>query len=162
MVNLDYYASTGFALELLAQSPYHKQHKVGDYFRTEILPALWVNQARFYLTEEGIPTAMVTWALLNEDVEKEVHVTGRALTSDEWKCGDRLFFNDWVTPYGGIRGYVRDCMENVFPDELVATSLRRNMDGSVRRINRWTGLNMRPRRPSPECGAIGPLHNSAL
>jgi cytolysin-activating lysine-acyltransferase len=30
----------------------------------------------------------------------------------------------------------------VFPD-TVATSLRRNHDGSVRRINRWTGVNIR-------------------
>jgi cytolysin-activating lysine-acyltransferase len=142
MVNLDYYASTGFALELLAQSPYHKQHKVGDYFRTEILPALWVNQSRFYLTEEGIPTAMVTWAWLNEDIQKEVHATGRALTRDEWKCGDRLFFNDWITPYKNIREIAHDMTHNIFPDQ-VATSLRRNQDGSVRRINRWTGVNLR-------------------
>lgn len=142
MVNLDYYASTGFALELLAQSPYHKQHKIGDYFRTEILPALWVNQARFYLTEEGIPTAMVTWAWLNEDVQEEVHATGRALTRDEWKCGDRLFFNDWITPYNNIRKVLHDMTHNIFPDQI-ATSLRRNRDGSVRRINRWTGVNLR-------------------
>ena len=142
MVNMDYYASTGFALELLAQSPYHKQHEVGDYFRTEILPALWVNQARFYLTEEGIPTAMVTWAWLNDDVQKEVHATGRALTREEWKCGDRLFFNDWITPYNNIREVLHDMTHNIFPDH-VATSLRRNQDGSVRRINRWTGVNLR-------------------
>ena len=142
MVNLDYYASTGFALELLAQSPYHKQHKVGDYFRAEILPALWVNQARFYLTEEGIPTAMVTWAWLTETVEADVHSTGRALFHEEWKSGDRLFFNDWITPYNNIRDVLHDMTHNIFPDEI-ATSIRRNPDGSVRRINRWTGKNIR-------------------
>ncbi|EFO28655.1 RTX toxin activating protein [Roseibium sp. TrichSKD4] len=142
MVTLDYYASTGFALELLAQSPYHKQHKLGDYFRTEILPALWANQARFYVTEEGMPTAMVTWAWLNEDVEKDIHATGRALTGEEWKCGDRLFFNDWITPYNNIREVVHDMTHNIFPDEK-ATGLRRNSDGSIRRVNRWSGINVR-------------------
>jgi len=146
MAQLDYYAANGYALELLAKSPYHRQHKLGDYFRTEVLPAIWNGQVRFYLTPEGIPAAMVTWAWLNEAVEADVHSTGRALFHKEWKSGDRLFFNDWITPYGGIRNYVRDCMENVFPNELVATSLRRNMDGSVRRVNRWTGLNMKPKR----------------
>lgn len=141
-MTLDYYASTGFALELLTQSLYHKQHKLGDYFRTEILPALWVNQAQFYLTEEGIPTAMVTWAWLNESVEKDVHATGRALKREEWKCGDRLFFNDWVTPYNNIRDVMHDMTHNVFPDE-VATSLKRNQDSTVRRICRWTGINVR-------------------
>lgn len=142
MVTIDYYASTGFALELLAQSTYHKQHNVGDYFRVEVLPALWANQARFYLTDEGIPTAMVTWAWLNEAAEKEIHTTGRALTRDEWNCGDRLFFNDWITPYENIREVLHDMTNNIFPDE-VATSLRRRQDGSVRRINRWTGVNLR-------------------
>ncbi|MBB5724014.1 cytolysin-activating lysine-acyltransferase [Loktanella ponticola] len=142
MVNLDYYASTGFALELLAQSRYHKQHHFGDYFRTEILPALWRNQARFYLTDDGVPTAMVTWAWLNEDVEKDLHATGRSLDGEEWNCGDRLFFNDWVTPYNNIREVVYDMAHNIFPDQT-ATSLRRNQDGSVRRINRWTGATLR-------------------
>ena len=72
MVTLDYYASAGFALELLALSPYHKSLPTGDYFRTEILPPLWANQTRFYLTEEGIPTAMVTWAWLDAEVEKDL------------------------------------------------------------------------------------------
>jgi cytolysin-activating lysine-acyltransferase len=142
MVNIDYYAANGYALELLARSEYHKQHPLGDYFRTEILPALWANQARFYLADEGLPTAMVTWAWLSEDVEAEVHATGRALTHDEWNCGNRLFFNDWITPYDNIRDVLHDMTHNVFPDE-VATSLRRNPDGSVRRINRWTGVNLR-------------------
>lgn len=142
MVNIDYYASNGYALELLAQSEYHKQHPLGDYFRTEILPALWANQARFYLTAEGLPTAMVTWAWLNAEVQADVHANGRALAHDEWNCGDRLFFNDWITPYDNIREVLHDMTHNVFPNEI-ATSLRRNSDGSVRRINRWTGVNLR-------------------
>ena len=142
MVNIDYYAANGYALELLAQSEYHQRHPLGDYFRTEILPALWANQARFYLTDEGLPTAMVTWAWLSEDVETDIHATGRALAQEEWNCGGRLFFNDWITPYDNIRDVLHDMTHNIFPNE-VATSLRRNPDGSVRRINRWTGVNLR-------------------
>lgn len=142
MVKIDYYSSVGYALELLAQSPYHRQHKLGDYFRTEILPAIWAGQIRFYVTDQGLPSAMATWAWLSKDVEADIHVTGRALTRDEWNCGDRLFFNDWVTPYGNIREIVHDMTHNIFPEE-VATSLRRNPDGSVRRINRWTGIKLR-------------------
>lgn len=142
MVDIDYYASTGYALELLAQSPYHKRHKLGDYFRNEILPALWVNQVRFYLTEEGIPTAMVTWAWLSELVKKDIHTTGRALSREEWNCGKELFINDLVAPYENSKSVINDIKGNVFADYL-ATSLRRNPDGSVRRINRWIGVNIR-------------------
>lgn len=142
MVMIDYFASVGYALELLAQSEYHRQFKLGDYFRVEILPALWCRQTRFYLTKEAIPMAMVTWAWLSEVVERDVHATGRALTEREWTGGDRLFFNDWITPYDNISEVVHDMAHNIFPDQ-VATSLRRNPDGSVRRINRWIGANLR-------------------
>lgn len=142
MVTLDYYVSTAYALELLAQSPYHRKHAVGSYLRAEVLPALWANQARFYRSAEALPVALVTWAWLSEEVEKEVHTTGRALQRDEWNCGERLFFNDWITPYDNIREVLHDMTHNIFPDE-VATSLRRRQDGSVRRINRWTGVNLR-------------------
>lgn len=142
MVNIDHYASVGYALELLSQSEYHRQFPLGDYFRAEILPALWCGQARFYLTPEGVPTALVTWAWLSAEVERDVHATGRSLVRDEWNCGERHFFNDWITPYGNVREVMFDITHTVFPD-MVATSLRRHHDGTVRRINRWTGVNIR-------------------
>jgi cytolysin-activating lysine-acyltransferase len=143
MVNIDYYASVGFALELLSRSTYHHHHRLGEYFQSEVLPAIWAQQARFYLTDQGIPAALVTWAWVNEDVEKELHATGRCLIRDEWRCGDRMFINDWVSPYGGVRHYARDMMDNVFPDVQFASSIRRNPDGSVRRINHWNRPDIR-------------------
>ncbi|MEC4766474.1 toxin-activating lysine-acyltransferase [Halomonas sp. CUBES01] len=142
MVSIDYYTSVGYALELLAQSEYHRQFELGDYFCTEILPPLGCNQARFYVTSEGLPTGMVTWAWLSEEVERDVHATGRALEQGEWSSGDRLFFNDWITPYGNTREIVYDMTHNLFPN-YIATSLRRRHDGSVRSIKRWTGVNLR-------------------
>ena len=143
-VNLDEYTQVGFALELLAQSKYHQQYPMGDYLRTEILPPIWANQIRFYLTAEGVPTAMVTWAWLSQEVEQEVHQTGRGLTEDEWQSGQRLFINDWVTPYNNLREVYLDMKNNVFPHVPNATSLRRNRDGSVRKVNRWTDINRQP------------------
>ncbi len=144
-LNLDEYTQVGFALELLAQSDYHQQYSVGDYFRTEILPPIWTNQVRFYLTAEGVPTAMMTWAWLSQEVEQEMHQTGRSLEQDEWQSGERLFFNDWIAPYGNIRSVMHDIATNVFPDKT-ATSIRRNMDGSIRKINYWTGITLRQQR----------------
>ena len=145
MVTIDHYSGVGYALELLAQSRYHRGFRLGDYFRVEILPALWCAQIRFYLSSNGVPTAMVSWAWLSEEVEREIHATGRALTRDEWNCGDRLFFNDWITPHNNIREVLHDMTHRVFPNE-VATSIRRSPDGKVRRVNRWTGVNLRKRR----------------
>lgn len=142
MVVADHYAYAGFAVELLANSEYHKQQHLGSYLSVEIFPAFWNNQFRFYFDEMQKPSALITWAWLSEDVEKDVHNTGRSLSMREWQCGDRIFFNDWITPYDNIREVMHDISHNVFPD-VVATGLRRNMDGTVRRINRWTGVNRR-------------------
>lgn len=140
MVNIDYYTSVGYALELLARSESHRDHILGDCFRIEILPALRCGQIRFYVTPEGVPTGLVTWAWLSKAVEHEMHTTSRALNEDEWNCGDRLFFNDWITPYDNIREVVADMKRNVFPEHS-ATSVRRNPDGTVRAVKYWRSTN---------------------
>jgi cytolysin-activating lysine-acyltransferase len=148
-LDLDKYTQTGFALALLAQSDYHRQHPLGDYFYTKGLPPLWANQVRFYLTEAGVPTAMGTWAWLSKAVEQDMHQTGRALTEDEWRSGDRLFFNDWIASYGNIRAAMRDVATHIFADKTTA-SIRRNKDGSIRKINRWTGMALRQQQQASQ------------
>lgn len=144
MMQVDCYSGVGYAVELLAQSEYHRQFPIGDYLRVEILPPLWLGQIRFYVSRQGLPTGMVTWAWLSDEVLQDVLTSGRALAPDEWNCGSQHFFNDWVTPHTNVREIMHDMTHNVFPD-TIATSLRRYPDGSVRRINRWTGVNVRSR-----------------
>ena len=140
MANLDYYTYVGYALELLARSNYHKQHQLGAYFRTEILPAFRNNQVQFYTDKNGAPIGLVTWAWLSSPALKEIHESGRAVAENEWKSGDNLFFNDFITPYGNMKEVLLDFTTNIFPNE-VATSLRRRPDGTIRRVNRWIGVN---------------------
>ena len=135
---IDHYAAIGYALEILAASGYQRRFPLDRYIAVEILPPLRCRQVRFYLTESGIPTAMVTWAWLSEDVEREVHETGRALQHDEWNCGHRLFINDLIAPYGGTRQVVRDLRGRVFPELEHGSIIRRNPDGSLRRVGRFT------------------------
>ncbi len=135
-VRIDPYAAAGYAVELLAFSDYHGNFPVGDYLSVEILPPVLRGQAHFHLAKEGIPLAMVTWAWLDSETEKEVLSTGRALEADEWKCGDRLFFNDWIAPFGHSREVMRHLRRNVFPGTSKASGVRRNRDGSVRRVGR--------------------------
>jgi len=80
---IDYYTSIGFSLALLAESTYHRRYPVGNYFKTQILPALWAKQIKIYAPEDA-PKALVTWAWLSEAVEKDVHMTGRSLTHEEF------------------------------------------------------------------------------
>lgn len=142
MVNSDYYIDVGYALELLAQSEYHKNSNMMTYFNNEILPPINAGQVEFYISAQGVPIGMATWAWLSTDLRNEVHKTGRTIVGEEWNSGNHLFFNDWITPYQNVRGFLKYMTGQVFPNEI-ATSLRRNPDGSIRRINRWVGINAR-------------------
>lgn len=144
-MKIDFYTSVGFALELLAASNYHRRLRMGEFFCDAVLPPLSHYQAHFVLDGQGRPTAFVTWAWVSRDVEQDLHRSGRFLMPDEWQSGPHLFFNDWITPYGNAKQVVRYMTQQMFPDEE-ATSIRRNPDGGVRRINRWTGANVRLRQ----------------
>ena len=138
--SIDQYTCVGYAVELLARSNYHKQFPLVHYLYEDVLMPYEIGQIRFYLDESARPAGFVTWAWLSSDVRDDVHRTGRPLEQDEWQSGDHLFFNDFVAPYNNMKPIVRDVENNVFPNEI-GTSLRRNMDGTVRRINRWIGAN---------------------
>ena len=135
-IRIDAYAAAGYAVELLAFSDYHREFPLRDYMDVEVLPPVMHGQAHFHLAEGGTPLAMVTWAWLSPEVEREVLQTGRHLAADEWRCGDRLFFNDWIAPFGHSREVMHHLRRNVFRGISEASGLRRNQDGSVRRIGR--------------------------
>ena len=147
---LDFYTQLGFAVDLLSQSKYHSQRPFGPYLRNEILPALSNGQARFFVTDSGSPAALVTWAWLDGDTLTDLQNTGRSLALYEWNCGTNLFFNDWIAPYGTTHALFLEFYNRVFPEVNEATSLRRNPDGSVRRVNQWrrSGGRTRLRRAS--------------
>lgn len=147
MTKVDHYAGIGCALEMLAMSPYHRQFELGWFLENEIFPPMRQGQSRFYLTRDGRPSGFLTWAMLSETVEREVHQTGRSIQKDEWACGDQVYFSDWIAPFSSSREIAKDVSENLFPNH-VGSSLRRNMDSSVRRVNRWTGANVRRRKRS--------------
>jgi cytolysin-activating lysine-acyltransferase len=135
----DFYMQVGQILELLAHSDYHRQHPTIDYCLVEIFPAINCGQVKVYVTPDGKPFGFVTWAWLTQVTEQEILTTGRALRVDEWKCGSHLFFNDWVAPFGSLRQMVHDLRANIFPDQKQASSIRRNANASIRKVNRWWG-----------------------
>ncbi len=129
-------------IEQLATSPYHRQFKLSYYLPVEIVPPLKAGQFRCFLNAEGAPVGLTTWAWLNEVAKKEVHTSGRALIASEWSFGPHLFFNDWITDPEVFRAAMTQTTLEVFPNEA-ARHLRRHPNGSVRRVNKWTGRNLR-------------------
>ena len=46
------------------------------------------------------PVGVVTWAFVSDEVLLELMQGKRAVAPDEWRCGENLFFEDFVAPYG--------------------------------------------------------------
>ena len=138
----DVLTALGMVIHQLAGSPYHQQFLLSRYLPVEILPALENGQVRCYSDLVGKPLGIVTWAWLEEDIVNEIHATGRSLSLQEWVGGNHLFFNDWITNKQAFRPAMNEMCNVIFPC-ATASSLRRSLDGTVRRVNRWTGRHFR-------------------
>jgi hemolysin-activating ACP:hemolysin acyltransferase len=152
---VDTFAILGLAIQELQKSHYHRQFKLSYYLPVEILPPLRRAQFRAYVTPTGASAGFVTWAWVSDETLDALHRTGRALTGPEWAGGQYLFMNDIITDPGMARLVVNELAERIFPDEE-ATSLRRTPNGSIRRINRWSGRNLRQKKglaPTPKSSA---------
>lgn len=136
---IDMYSSLGFAIELLSLSSYHKDIILNFYIHKNFLPPLRHQQIKLYLSSDGIPVALVTWARISEAVVSEIQLTGRSLELADWNCGEEFFFNDFVSPYGCTKSVISDLKYNVVPRGCLARSLRRNQNGTIRRVSRWVG-----------------------
>jgi hemolysin-activating ACP:hemolysin acyltransferase len=107
-------------------------------------PALVTNQlAIFYRWNDGVAVGYVTWALLAPDVEQRwVNAPKGSLHASEWNEGETL----WLMDFLALPGYCEDIVEfisqNMFAGHAQAYSLRRNLDGSVRKISCWKRRNI--------------------
>ncbi|XAT61234.1 toxin-activating lysine-acyltransferase [Rhodobacteraceae bacterium Araon29] len=137
-LKFDALTAVGMTIQQLAASPYHQQFNLAYYLPVEILPPLQAKQLRCFVDAAGNPVGLTTWAWLSDASKHDVHITGRALQSLEWSGGSNLFFNDWITDPKAFRPATANMAQDIFPTKT-ASSLRRNPDGSVRRINTWKG-----------------------
>lgn len=138
--HLSFLSALGMVCDILAESDYHQGQPFGTYFRVEILPPLHHGQMRLHANSLGRVTAMATWAELSETATREVLSSGRSLNGNEWMSGQTLFFNDFAARDAQLMPLMRELRKDFFPNRE-ATSLRRNADTSVRRQNRWVGLD---------------------
>ncbi|MDP9630341.1 UNVERIFIED_ORG: cytolysin-activating lysine-acyltransferase [Ensifer adhaerens] len=101
-----------------------------------LVPALDAGQYKVYINDEGRPTAFVTWALVDDECHGALVKHGSNPPANRWCSGRNLWFMDIVAPYGNALHVIRDLQRNYFPD-MHAHSIKRNEDGSVKRIKVW-------------------------
>ena len=127
--------SLGAMTALALSSPLHCGWAVSA-LGLNFMPALRAGQCKIYF-DEGEPRAFATWALVDEERDRDLRTLGRTPPPDLWSSGGNLWLIDVVAPFGGSRRVVRDLRRNHFADFAVAYAVRRNPDGSVKRISEW-------------------------
>jgi cytolysin-activating lysine-acyltransferase len=134
----------GAVAHLMARSKHYRKLPMGC-LNVWIEPALLTNQlAIFYRWNDGKPVGYMTWAFLAPDVEDRWKNDPKVLLHDsEWNEDGALWFMDFLA----LPGYCEDILEfidqNMFAGHSHAFSLRRNPDGTVRKISCWKRRGVR-------------------
>lgn len=131
-------AILGEMIWLYSVSEVHQQWPVGCIHQW-LLPAITNQQYRLY-HHEGRPVGLITWAWLSEEVETTYVRNPKSLDPKQWKSGDRLWFPDFIAPFGHARKIFIDLKNNIFPND-VARTLRYRKDSDTMKIKYVHGAN---------------------
>lgn len=115
---------------LFSQSPMHKHLKIAD-LEWSVMPAIIVEQFRVFrfgplpgmdnvdpgqfmpgVTKAGLeqmPLGVALWGWLSPAVEAKVE-RGDRLAPDEWKCGDRLWLLELISPFATPENKLSEAM----------------------------------------------------
>ncbi len=92
-------------LGLLSRSPLHAKYGPARLRRNFEVPEKLGNMLTFR-TPPGPLAGVLTWAVMSEEVEAR-WLLGSPLEPSDWNSGDRLWFIQFVAPYGGVHRMIR-------------------------------------------------------
>lgn len=103
-----------------------------------LLPAIESDQL-LVLEREGLPVAYCSWAWLSLEAELAYLADPSNVLAHDWHSGDRLWFIDWVAPFGAADSlHLRRAMNRRFPAE-VARAIRVKRDRNKARVMEFKG-----------------------
>ena len=148
MIIFDHVGLYKHIIPLLEWSPYHSSLSNQErYYETQIRPFLEKGLFGMWFDDINEAFAVFTYAYISQSVLNDMcNIENRALQPDELNGGDILFFNDFIAKKNGAvisRWLHRDA----FP-EKVGYMIRRNMGGSIKRVVRTKGKNVKSFEPS--------------
>ena len=119
---------------LCRHSEVHRRWSVDD-LATNFLPAIGHGQFQLYQAGPKVIGGM-TWAWLDALTEAKLLADGLTPPGEAWKSGDRLWFIDFLAPYGHARTIARHFMTHLMPAES-GRGLRRRPGGHIYRTGTW-------------------------
>jgi cytolysin-activating lysine-acyltransferase len=116
-------ASIGDVVVVFSRSPAHKHYSLADIEWTVLPP---VSAGQFYVVEAAdkergfrAPIAVVTWALVSEEVDARLRQEGGQrlrLRPDQWKCGEIAWIIDAVGREQGLDAALQWLKRGQFKD----------------------------------------------
>ena len=125
---------------LWMNSPLHHSWSM-DLAAKFLLPA--IEHQQIHIEErDGMPVAFCSWAWLSADAEMRYLLDATDVRLEDWQSGDRLWFMDWLAPFGGRDSWnlVR-AMKARFPDQ-VGRSLHVKVGETTAHVAEFRGRNV--------------------
>jgi cytolysin-activating lysine-acyltransferase len=100
-----------------------------------VLPAVLlpvIKRQQYVLVEkEGRPVFFLSWAWMSEEAERRyLNEAAITLPEEDWCNGDRLWFRDFIAPFGHARDMFRLLREEIFPHHMARSLWHRGrVDG---------------------------------
>ena len=108
-----------------------------------LLPPIALGQVQL-LERDGVPVAYCSWAWLSAEAECRYLLDASSISAADWRGGDRLWFPDWVAPFGAADSLaLRQAMAQRFPNE-VARALRVKRGRKHARVMQFRGSRVPP------------------
>lgn len=99
-----------------------------------------IKRRQYVLVQEGDrPVCFLSWAWMDESMERRYLNEGvLSLPEAAWCCGDRMWFRDFIAPFGHVPQMFRLLREEIFPHHIARLLWHRGGDKG-RRIKTFYG-----------------------
>lgn len=134
------FTALGQMIWLASFAENYRSFSVGRQISALTVP-IELNQFRIYSSAEGRPLGFVTWALLSGEAERRLEAANNGVPTiivplEDWRSGDRIWFIDFVAPFGHARQMASDLRRHVFPGRS-ARALRLDNGGTPKKYGSW-------------------------
>lgn len=129
---------------LLMASTVHRKYQIRD-IADAILPSVNLGQYKIYRNTRKEPVALVTWGRFSEAVEKKYLAGNPVLTEAELTSGDRLYFLDFLAPYGHAKQVITHLRKHEFPNDLGISVRFTQNESAPMKMMKFHGVNYKKR-----------------
>ena len=109
-------STIGAVLLLNTKSPTHR-YLFSHEYEWMIIPAIIAKQFILFRNKKNEPVAFVSFAYVNEEVEKRLLNGTLKLTPAEWRSGDKLYIIDVISPFTPVAEILKQLNSEKFKDK---------------------------------------------